>query len=214
MAFWIGILVAILFAYIAIKMRFYATWALLFNIVISIYLGIALGPLLADFVPGLSNAPYHTALSIVGTTIGAFLILHGISYTLLTGQFSVPFPKIIDKLGAGILGFLVGFLIWSFVGLLACVTPMSQNTFVKDIGLCDQFEQTNAPVICRCCDLVHSIVSSQDSKHTTEEAIVELLKGAERNLRPHRPNRIEPSQPTKPSSGRTRPFKTPNAQIE
>jgi hypothetical protein len=206
MAFWIGILVSILFAYVAIRMRFYTTWASLFNIVISVYLAIALGPALADLVSASPEAPYHGALSVLGTAIGAFLILHGISYTLITGQFSVPFPNIIDKLVAGVLGFLTGFLVWSFVGLLVCIMPASQNTFVKDIDLCSQFQRTGTPVICSCCDLVNSLVSSEDSRFSTEQAINDLLRRAQKSRRPNRPKRIRPSQPPEPNNVRINSF--------
>lgn len=40
MAFWIGLLVAIIFAAMAIKVGLYETWAMLFNIIISVYLAV------------------------------------------------------------------------------------------------------------------------------------------------------------------------------
>jgi len=195
MVFWVGILVGGVFVWFAIKMGFYETWAFAFNIVISIYLAVFLGPIIASTVPVVRDTAYNNALTMTVTAVGVFLILHGISYTFLTGQFSVSFPKVFDTLGTGFLGFLTGFLIWSFVSLLICITPISQNSFVKEIGFGTQFEQSNIPVICWWCNLVNSVVSSQDSEQTTEEAISDLLKGAEKKAQDKTAEQAEPNEP-------------------
>ena len=203
MAFWIGILAGGAFAWFAIKRGFYETWALVFNIVISIYLAVFLGPVIANIVPAVRDTAYNNALSMLATAIGSFLILHGISYTFLTGQFTVPFPKVFDTLGTGFLGFLAGFLVWSFVSLVICITPISQNSFVKGIGFGTQFEQTNIPVICWWCNLVNSAVSSQDNEQTTEEAISGLLKGAEKKAQDKTAEKAEPNEPAAPGDVET-----------
>ena len=133
MVFWIGILVGGLFAWFAIRMGFYETWVMLFNIVISVYLGVFLGPIIANIV-AVADAPYSNVLAILAIAIASFLILYGISYIFFTSQFNIPFPKVFDILVAGFLGFLAGFLVWSFVSFLVCIAPISQNTFVKEIG--------------------------------------------------------------------------------
>ena len=198
MVFWIGILVGGAFAWFAIKRGFYETWALVFNIVIAIYLAVFLGPVIADVVPAVRDTAYNNALTMLATAIGSFLILHGISYTFLTGQFSISFPKIFDTLGTGFLGFLTGFLVWSFVSLVICITPISQNSFVKEMGFGTQFEQTNVGYISWWCNLVNSAVSSQDNEQTTEEAISGLLKGAEKKAQDKTAEKAEPNEPAAP----------------
>ena len=118
MAFWIGILVSIVFVCLAIKVGFYEMWVMLFNITISIYLAIFLRPIIADVVPMPGDAKYNDAITVIAIGIVAFLILHAISYVFFTGQFNVSCPKIFDILGAGFLGCLAGYLVWSFVILL------------------------------------------------------------------------------------------------
>ena len=198
MAFWIGILVGGAFAWFAIKRGFYETWALVFNIVIAIYLAVFLGPVIANIVPAVRDTAYNNALTMLATAIGSFLILHGISYTFLTGQFSISFPKIFDTLGTGFLGFLTGVLVWSFVSLVICITPISQNSFVKEMGFGTQFEQTNVGYICWWCNLVNSAVSSRDNEQTTEEAISGLLKGAENKAQDKTAEKAEPNEPAAP----------------
>jgi hypothetical protein len=135
--------------------------------------------------------------------LASFLILHGISYTFLTGQFNVSFPKVFDTLGTGLLGFLAGFLVWSFLSLLIYITPASQNTFVKEIGFTDQFQQTSVLYISRFCNLVNAVVSSQDDEHSAEQTISKLLKGPESKARGKTPEKPKPVSPAKPSNAKT-----------
>ncbi|MBA7663537.1 hypothetical protein ES703_71582 [subsurface metagenome] len=203
MVFWIGILVGGAFAWFAIKRGFYETWALVFNIVIAIYLAVFLGPVIADIVPSAGDTLYGNALCMLATAIGSFLILHAISYTFLTGQFSVPFQKIFDTLGTGFLGFLAGFLVWSFVGLLIYTTPISQQPIVKEIGFGSQFQQTNVGYISWWCNLVNSVVASQDKKYTTEQVISGLLKNAESKVQGKTAKKAEPNEPAAPGDVET-----------
>jgi len=179
MAFWLGIFIGGIFAFIAIKIGFYEMWATLFNIVISIYLAVFLRPMITN-IAAIGDTPYNNALIILATAIVSFLILHGIAYIFLTGQFTISFPKLFDTLGTGLLGFLAGFLVWSFVSFLIGITPISQNTIVKEIGFGSQFRQTNIPYLCWWCSLVNKAVSTEDSGYTTSEAINGLLKEIEK----------------------------------
>jgi hypothetical protein len=202
MVFWIGILVGGTFAWLAIKLRFYQTCALVFNIIISIYLAVYLRPVIVN-IPAVGDTPYSNALTMATVALASFLILHGISYTFLTGQFNVSFPKVFDTLGTGLLGFLAGFLVWSFLSLLIYITPASQNTFVKEIGFTDQFQQTSALYISRFCNLVNAVVSSQDNGYSAEQTISKLLKGPESKARGKKPEKPKPVEPAKPSNVET-----------
>jgi len=207
MLFWAGILVGAGFVWFALKMGFYETWAMLFNIVISIYLAIFLRPIVADIVPAAGGTLYSNALIMTAIAIASFLILHSVSYIFLTSQFSVSFPKIFNTLGAGLLGFLAGFLVWSFVSLLIFITPISQNTFVKEIGFGSQFEQTNMPYISRWCNLVNTVVSRQDHEVTSEQAISGLLKSAESKAPVETAEQqTEPNEPAEPNDVETTPI--------
>lgn len=184
MVFWIGILFGFLFVWLAVKKGFYETWVLLFNIVIAVYLAVFLGPVIANIIPIASGSAYNNALCMIIPGVGAFLILYGISFTLFTGQFSIPFTKAIDTCVAGFFGFLTGLLVWFFLSLLISITPISQHTFVSELNFAGSFKQTGAPYISWWCDRIHSIVASRDSDITSAEAINALLKDAEPKTRP------------------------------
>ncbi|MHC4547035.1 MAG: CvpA family protein [Planctomycetota bacterium] len=183
MVFWIGILFGCLFVWLAVKKGFYETWILLFNIVIAVYLAVFLGPVIANIVPIVHGSAYNNALCMIIPAVGAFLILYGISFTLFTGQFSIPFTKILDTCVAGFFGFLTGLLVWFFVSLLISITPISQHTFVSELDFAGGFKQSGEPYVGWWCDLVNSIVASEDSDITSEEVINALLKNAEPKTR-------------------------------
>ena len=183
MVFWLGILTGGFFIWFAMKIGFYEMWAMLFNIVISIYVAIFLTPVILDIVPEAGDISFCNAFAIVVLAIGTFFILYGITYVFLTGQFNVSFPKIFDILFTGILGFLAGFLVLSFAALVITITPISQNRFVRQLGLNRNSQQANITYICWWCDLVNSIVSSPDTKITSEQAIEQLLNSAQQKDR-------------------------------
>jgi xanthosine utilization system XapX-like protein len=197
MVFWIGILVGALFAHFAIKKGFYEMWALGFNIVISVYLAVLLGPVISDIIPT-GAAWYNRTLTVLATAAACFLILHGISYTFITGQFSIPFPKIFDVVVAGLFGFLAGFLVWSFIGLLIMTTPIAKDTFLKEIGFDTNVQQTNVSYISWWCNMVNKIVSSEDSKQATQQAISWLLESNKPEAKGSVAGIPEPNKPTKP----------------
>jgi hypothetical protein len=175
MIFWITILGGAVFAWYAIKIGFYETWALLFNIVISIYLAIYLTPVVADILPAAISTHYGIALTITALAAAAFFILYGITYALFTSQFKVSFPQVFDILFAGSLGFFAGFFLISFIALLICVTPISQNKFVSEINFTRQAQEANISYISWWCDKVNWLVTSKNNKITGWQAIDKLL---------------------------------------
>ncbi len=195
MIFWAGILAGGLFIWFALKIGFYETLALLFNVVISVYVAISLTPGIKDIVPEAGEIPCCEALALVVISGGTFLILYGITYIFLTGQFNISFPKVFDILFAGLLGFFTGFLVLSFVALIITVTPISQNKFVSGIGLNRQSQQTNISNICWWCDLVHSIVSSPDNQTTCQININQLLDSGKPKEQEKMNEKTEPNEP-------------------
>jgi len=201
MVFWLGILTGGLFIWFAMKIGFYEMLAMFFNIVISIYVAIFLTPVILDIVPEAGDISCSNGFAMVVLAIGTFFILYGITFVFLTGQFKVSFPKSFDILFTGILGFLAGFLVLSFAAFVITITPISQNRFVKQVGLNRNSQQANISYICWWCDLVNSIVSSPDTKITSKEAVEHLLNSTQqkdKNL-----EQAEPNKPVRPNDAET-----------
>ena len=202
MVFWAGILAAAFFAWLAVKIGFYETWIMLFNIVISIYLSVFLTPVITTVVPAASDTAYGSALTLITVAAGAFLILHGVSYSFLTSRFSVWFPRPVDNVGSGLLGFLAGLLIWSFVTLVISVSPLSQAGFARDIGLRSTVEQSSVPYVAWWCDMVNAAAAAGDNKRITRAAIDRLLQQAEEPAKHKATEQPALSRPPKPDAAK------------
>jgi hypothetical protein len=204
MMFWIAILAGALFVWLAVCLGFYETWVLFFNILVSIYVAVFLAPILAEFAPAPGGAPsYHTALCLIVLAGGCFALLQGLSFVFLTGQFHIPFPRVFDVVFSGILGFVTGFLVLSFVAVVVTTTPLARHKIVGVLGLGRQSQPANLICLTRCCDLIHSFAGSDDSADTTQAAVQRLLQ----MNTPHPAPRSKPPDanepPVSPSPGNT-----------
>jgi len=197
--FWIGILFGALFVYIGVKIGFYETWVLLFNLLISIYLAVFLRPLIEHFIPPATDTSYGDALIMLSVAIGVFVLLYGISYVFFSSQFNVPVPRILDVVGSGFLGFWAGLLIWSFVIVIISVMPISGNNFLQTVGFTKQFQQTNVSYMSWWTNKVNNLVSYKSNYLSTEELVDEIYQKAEQRKPKKIPRRLlelaEPNEP-------------------
>jgi len=185
-----GILVGGLCVWFAIKIGFYETWAMLFNIVIAIYIALFLAQPIVDFLPEeTGNIPCCDALILLIIAVGSFLILHGITYILFTSQFKVTFPKIFDILFAGLLGFFGGFLVLSFAALIIFLTP-----FGKYAAINKESVKNNMESVYWLFDGIHSIVSWQENELESYDVIEQLLNKSQPDTRNINTQQAEPER--------------------
>ncbi|MGE5293425.1 MAG: CvpA family protein [Solirubrobacterales bacterium] len=214
MIFWIAILTGALFVWLAVRRGFYETWALLFNVIVAIYVAIFLAPAMARFVPMPGGAAWCMALSMFVLAGGVFALLHGVSWVFLTGQFSVRFPSVFDVIFSGLLGFVAGFLILSFVALTLSTTPLAQHKIVTTLGLGRQGQTANVVSLSRCCDLIHSRVGFAGSG-TTQTAVERLLQTSDELTTSDKPAPTDPNEPnaTTPPQPQPQPSKKESPKL-
>ena len=179
MVFWLSILVGGLFVWLAVRIGFFEMWTMLFNMVISIYTAVFLTPVVLEILPAAGVPSYGVALTLVAIAAGTFLILAGISYVFLTGQFKVSFPRTFDILLSGLLGFLAGFLVSSFLALAVAMTPISRNSILSTSGFSGVSQQPGISYVCWWCDAVNALVSTPQNRTTSIQVITQLLRAAE-----------------------------------
>jgi len=200
MVFWAAILVGALFVWMGIRLGFFQTWSLLFSIAIAIYLAVFLAPAVAECAPTSgAMSPYTLALSMAVIAGGCFALLYGASYVFLTAQFRVVFPAVFDILLAGGLGFLTGFLAFSFVALVLTISPVAENDLVAGVGLNPESQKTNIACIAWCCAKVHSVASSDAPEDAAQAAIDQLIEAAQ-GTRADEPDVNEPPLPQEPQA--------------
>jgi hypothetical protein len=179
MVFWMAVVVGALFAWIAVQIGFFATWIMLFNLVFSAYMAVFLGPVIIENVPAATSTSYGYALVLMSVAIGTLLISYGICYACLSGQLRVELPKAFDGIAAGLLGFLSGFLISSFVSFAIVLTPLPQTDTFRTLGVDLPSQKANMAYLRWWCDLFHSMVSSSDADVTSQDAFRALLEKVE-----------------------------------
>jgi hypothetical protein len=188
-----GILVGGFCIWFAVKIGFYETWAMLFNIVIAIYIALFLAQPVMDFLPEeASNIRSCEALTLTVLAIGSFLILYGLTYILFTSQFKVTFPKIFDILFAGLLGFFGGFLLLSFAALIIFLTPFGGYAGIENDSV-----EYNMSGTYWLFDGIHSIVSSPDNEIITEKVVKQLLNKSKPETQNINPQQADPDKPIK-----------------
>jgi hypothetical protein len=195
MAFWLAVLGGAVFVRVAINIGFYETCVMLFNVVISSYLALLLTPIITDVIPAAGAMPYGHVLTLLATAVAILLILYAVSYTFLTSQATVSFPKIVENLVAGLLGFLTGFLAFSFLVFLICLTPTREHPFVSKLGLDPESQQANVSYICWWCDLVNMVAASHDHRLSGREAVNQLLESVQPTAPPTSHTPAETGQP-------------------
>lgn len=152
----LAIVVGAVFAVIGIRKGFFPMWLVLFNILISIYVGVMLSPTLVAIRPDMEQARYYLASFIAVTSVMIFIVLETIAISFF-GEVGECFcPKIFDTAGAAALGFLAGFCVLSFVYFIVCIMPFSKMPFMK--GVCGDGLSAPAGVkaVVKACDFVSS----------------------------------------------------------
>jgi hypothetical protein len=205
---WLGVLIALIFALSAKKMGFYHAWTMLFNLIIAIYLAIRIGPIVEEYFPSSLSGNYDTTLALLVTGTGAFLILQGIAYILLIGQFEVTFPHTVNLLGSSILGFLAGFLVWSFVTFAFYTTPLCQIQSLKELHIDTKtFEEAKMqPYLAGWCNFLDKFITSGDKPVSVEQTIKDMLikpvnkATAGANSRDASTRTVDPNEPNNPNN--------------
>jgi uncharacterized membrane protein required for colicin V production len=151
---WLAVLVGVIFAVIGIRKGFYPMWMMLFNILVSIYLGVMLSPLIVQIRPDMDHLRYYLAACVAVIAVMAFVILQVIKTSFLAEISESLCPRFFDNVIAGILGFLSGYVVFSFVFLAVCIMPFSKLSFMK--GFCGDGISTPDGVkpIVKACNFV------------------------------------------------------------
>jgi hypothetical protein len=195
MIFWIGIVLALASAVLTAKKGLFETWTLFFNVVIAVYLGLTLGPVLKSLL-GIERSG-GAVFVMLGTAVICLTVLYIFSYVIFLSQFHVTFPKVLDVIGGSLLGFLTGLLIWSFLAFLICVSPLSQYKVVNKIGFNSTSIRSNAGYMTWWTGIIHGIVSADRKEESIDQTVALLVENADKATRAAR-TVVEPNEPKPP----------------
>ena len=204
MALGLAVIFGIVGLVVAAKIGFFETCAVFLNALVAIYVALFLTPTVLGLAPDLAALPCGVALTALVLSVGTFAALYAACFFLITGQFKVPFPAMFDTLVAGGLGFMLGFLVFSFLLVIAAGAPVPYvSDFIDDDAIAG-----NTKAVCWWCDRVHRYVGTDDRPQPTQEAITLLTALGHPNepLAPPPPdgdpNTVAPPTPPQESAAR------------
>lgn len=195
MIFWLAVLAGALFAWIAVRIGFFATWIMFFHLVLAACMAIFLTPEVVASIPEATAIHgYGHALTMLSVAAAALFIAYGTCYACLSGRISMPFPRFFDTIVAGVIGFQAGFFAWSFLVLVFSLTPLSQLDFFKRLEFDQKAQRANTAYVCWWSDVLHSFIAPLGDESTSRKA-VELLQQETAPPVPETPLLEEPLAP-------------------
>lgn len=166
MVFWLGILCGAFIAWCAVESGFYRSFVLLFNGSMAVYVAVFSAARVVAAIPECRQTPYGYALTLIVLVGAGIALLQGAAYLLLPDTSDVHFPRLLESLGAGVLGFAGGLLLWGFLALAVWLSPLGQMRPVQQAGLDQGSRPTNIAYLCTWCDAIHRVAGSDQSANT------------------------------------------------
>ncbi len=202
----IVLVVGLVFALVGYRKTWYPCWTYLFNLLIAAYVSIMITPQVVDAVPLIRNylGNYSYAVFALTVAVVIFVVMSLFSFRFFTSASAVSFPKILDSVGAAMLGFFSGAVIAGFLLSVVSITPLSDYSFVRSVT---QGRRADAGVNCAVltsCNIVHDI-SLQPVPDAVEKQLELIMNGWNPSVRkpkvitappaaPPDSNTIEPSE--------------------
>ena len=172
MIFWLTVMTGVLTVLIGNRKGFFPMWATLFNIVISIYVSVMLTPTIIGWIPDIGSNGYHQVGCVAGLAVVFFVILQTIATHYFTADSNVILPDMVEKIGTGVISFLVGYLVCGFVFFIICIMPFSDQPIAKKILGKDQRSLSAVASVTKTCNFVGSL-SLQCHEDTTIPKIID-----------------------------------------
>ena len=180
MFLWITIIISALLGYVGYKKGFFVMFATLFNLMFAIFVAVLSTPKLLSFSPGYEHSAYYAAASVFLLFFLIFGVLEFFAYFYFLRDCESCFPKLFDKAGAVVFGFLSGYVVCCLSMFAFCVMPCSENHQVGQLCHRDNLEEISVPGITNVCNFL-GWYSLHCFEGNSEKAINHLLMLCDEN---------------------------------
>ena len=174
MFLWIIIIISVLFACLGYKKGFFVMFATLFNLMFAIFIGVLSTPKLLSFSGGYENSGYYAAASVLLLCILIFGVLQFFACFYFLRDSEDIFPKLFDKVGALVFGFLSGYIICCVLILSFCMMPCSAQKGVNHFCNREQLKELSESGVERVCNFLAGY-SLHCFTRDSEDAVKHLL---------------------------------------
>ncbi len=146
-----AILIGAVFVFVGLKKRFFVIWAMLFNLIVSVYLSVMLVHVISKSTPDIGTNGYFLAACLLVLAALFYAIFHIIVKFYVIGSNVIEFPVLFDRIGAGVLGFVFGYLACCFVLFALGVMPIAKHEFMTNVLKKDTLASLASPPVKRAC---------------------------------------------------------------
>lgn len=148
------IIISLLFAWLGFKKGFFVMFATLFNLMFSVFIAVLSTRALMRLSSGYETSGYYAAATLFLMSVLIFGVLQFFACYYVLKNREDYFPKIFDKAGATVLGFLCGYIICCLLVLMVCVMPCSQCGKADWFCTRKNMEKLSIPGIRKVCNFL------------------------------------------------------------
>ncbi len=167
----------LLLAFIMFKQGFCRAFIFLLNTAFAAYFAVwsakLLGGMLKEMLPR-EFEPFLTALAMLAGFIIVFLVLFKVVDQMLTNPDDHPFPKLVNKAGAALLGFFAGFVIISLFLFMLVTTPWKIQAG-EYLSAMDEVETTSVNHLLRLTRVVDRLSMQKITAEARESTLRERI---------------------------------------
>jgi hypothetical protein len=162
----LSIIVGAVFGLWGYHKRLFPAWALIFNVLVAVYLSVMLTPAFADKAGGYASilGPWSNCAILVLIFAIYLALSELLSKFYLTNTYCVSFPKWVDSIGGAFCGFLAGYIIATFFFFALASSPIKNNAYISKY-----VPKNNGTTAARACGFISSF--SLQSSDTISQAL-------------------------------------------
>ncbi len=146
-----AILIGAGFIYVGLKKGFLVMWAMLFNLIVSVYLSVMLVHVISKSTPDIGTNGYFLAACLLVLGALFYAIFHIIIKVYVIGSNVIEFPVLFDRIGAGVLGFVFGYLACCFILFALGIMPIAKHKFMTNVLRNDTLASLASGPVERAC---------------------------------------------------------------
>jgi hypothetical protein len=153
MILWFLILMGLGAAFMGLKKGFFFMFATQFLMMFAAYIAVLTTPMLLSQSPGYETNGYYAGGSVIVLFLLIFSVLEGFGWYFFLRDREDYFPKMLEKAGGVVVGFLCGYVFFCVLLLAFCVMPCSRGK-VDWLSTRENLEKLTTPAVFRVCNFL------------------------------------------------------------
>jgi uncharacterized membrane protein required for colicin V production len=198
---WLLILIGLATAFVGLKKGFFFMFATQFLMMFAAYIAVLTTPMLLSVSPGYETNGYYAGGSVIVLFFLIFSVLEGFGWYFFLRDREDYFPKMLEKAGGVLVGFLCGYVFFCVLLLAFCIMPCSRGK-VDWLSTRENLRNLVTPAVFRVCNFLgwYSLECFDGNVERAVEQLLTLNDPKEEDVTPvFLPKEITAPRPVKPS---------------